>query len=121
MWAPCVKLHGMVRSGSGRLQMRWESRSARCLPVMRAIEKSGRPGKVRVIATDLFPEIVSAIEARSVFASLYQRPFTQGRMAFELLNRSLITGAQPERVIRRNPRIVLRSNHSLFVSPARVR
>lgn len=95
--------------------------TANSLPVMRAIEKSGRHGKIRVIATDLFPEIVSAIEAGSVFASLYQRPFTQGRMAFELLNRYLITGAQPERVIRLNPHIVLRSNLSLFASPARAR
>lgn len=95
--------------------------TANSLPVMRAIEESGRIGKIRVITTDLFPEIMSAIEAGHVFASLYQRPFTQGRMAFELLNRYLITGAQPERVIRLNPHIVLRSNLSLFASPARGR
>lgn len=95
--------------------------TANSLPVIRAIEESGRSGKIRVIATDLFPEMVSAIEAGHVFASLYQRPFTQGRMAFELLNRYLITGVPPERVIRLNPHIVLRSNLSLFSGSGRAR
>jgi LacI family transcriptional regulator len=95
--------------------------TANSLPVIRAIEESGRSGKIRVITTDLFPEIASAIEAGHVFASLYQRPFAQGRMAFELLNRYLMAGVQPERVIRLNPHIVLRSNLSLFVGPGRGR
>jgi LacI family transcriptional regulator len=93
--------------------------TANSLPVIRAIEESGRLGKIRVIATDLFPEIMSAIEAGHVFASLYQRPFTQGRMAFELLNRYFMTGVQPERMIRLNPHIVLRSNLSLFAHQGR--
>lgn len=91
--------------------------TANSLPVMRALEESGRLGRIRVITTDLFPEIVSAIEAGHIFASLYQRPFSQGRMAFELLSRYLMTGAEPERVIRLNPHIVLRSNLSLFPGP----
>jgi LacI family transcriptional regulator len=95
--------------------------TANSLPVLRAIEESGRRGRIRVITTDLFPEIVSAIEAGNVFASLFQRPFTQGRLAFELLNRYLMTGTQPQQVIRLNPHIVLRSNLSLFTNRDRVR
>lgn len=91
--------------------------TANSLPVMRAIEERGRLGKMRVITTDLFPEIVTAIEAGDVFASLYQRPFTQGRLAFELLCRYLLTKTEPERTIRLNPHIVLRSNLSLFARP----
>lgn len=88
--------------------------TANSLPVMRSIEERGRLGQIRVITTDLFPEIVSSIEAGHVSASLYQRPFTQGKLAFELLSRYLITKAQPERIIRLNPHIVLRSNLALF-------
>lgn len=95
--------------------------TANSLPVIRAIEEKGRLGKIRVIATDLFPEIISAIEAGRVFASLYQRPFTQGRLAFELLSRYLVTKTQPDRTIRLNPHIVLRSNLSLFSRPDSIR
>ncbi len=89
--------------------------TANSLPVIRAIEESKRMGAVRVITTDLFPEIIAAIESGHVFASVYQRPFLQGRLAFELLSRFLMTGSRPKQIIRLNPHIVLRSNLSLFV------
>lgn len=90
--------------------------TANSLPVIEAIRESGRLRDIRVITTDLFPEIVSLIEAGEVFASLHQRPFTQGRMAFELLSHYLMTGTQPKRVIRLTPHIVMKSNLSLFAN-----
>jgi LacI family transcriptional regulator len=50
-----------------------------------------------------------------VFASLHQRPSTQGRMAFEILSRYLISGVQPRRVVRLAPHLILRSNLALFL------
>lgn len=88
--------------------------TANSLPVLRALEESGRLGKVHVIATDLYPELVPHIEAGNVLASLYQRPYAQGKAAFEMLLSFLTTGAAPRQIIRLAPHIILRSNLSLF-------
>ncbi|MGB8261483.1 MAG: LacI family DNA-binding transcriptional regulator [Terracidiphilus sp.] len=88
--------------------------TANSLPVMRALKETGRLGRVAVIATDLFPELAALIEEGHVFASLYQRPFTQGRMAYETLSRHLVAGVTPRQVVRLAPHVVLRSNLALF-------
>lgn len=90
--------------------------TANSMPVMRAIAKSGRLGEIRVIATDLFPELADLIESGQVFASINQRPFSQGRTAFEILSRYLVNGIAPRNVIRLAPHIVLRSNLALFMN-----
>jgi LacI family transcriptional regulator len=88
--------------------------TANSLPVLRAMEEAGRLGKVQVITTDLFPELVPLIESGKVLASLYQRPFAQGRTAFEMLIRFLSSRIAPKQITRLAPHIVLRSNLSLF-------
>lgn len=88
--------------------------TANSLPVLQAIKELRKPGSIQVIATDLYPELASLIESGYVAASLYQRPFTQGRMAFELLHNYLSSGEEPKKVTRLAPHIVLRSNLSLF-------
>lgn len=89
--------------------------TANSLPVMRALEECGRLGKVKVIATDLFPELAHYIESGHIFASLHQRPFTQGKLALEFLTQYLVAGTAPPCVHRLAPHIVLRSNLPLFL------
>ncbi|UWZ86800.1 LacI family DNA-binding transcriptional regulator [Occallatibacter riparius] len=89
--------------------------TANSAPVIAAVAESQRAGKVQIIATDFFPEMAQWIESGQVFAALHQRPFTQGRMAFEALSRFLVQGCAPERSVRLAPHLVLRSNMSLFV------
>lgn len=88
--------------------------TANSLPVLRAAEKVGVLGRLQIIATDLFPELIPMIEEGQVLATLYQRPSTQGKMAFEMLCRSITTGTAPPLTTRLAPHIVLRSNLSLF-------
>lgn len=88
--------------------------TANSLPVLRAVKEAGLLGKVQIITTDLFPELIPFIESGIVMATLYQRPLTQGRMAFETLARYLTVGTCPEQVTRLAPHIVLRSNLFLF-------
>jgi len=90
--------------------------TANSLPVVQAIEELGFLGRIQVVATDLFPELVPLIESRAIFATLHQRPFTQGKMAFEMLSRYLVHGTQPKLVTKLPPHIVLRSNLGLFTS-----
>lgn len=89
--------------------------TANSLPVLQALEESGRLGKVQVITTDLFPELVPFIEEGKVLASLYQRPFSQGKTAFEMLTRYLTSRVLPEQLTRLTPHIVLRSNLGRFI------
>ena len=89
--------------------------TANSLPVLQAMERNGYLGKVVVITTDLFPELVPFIENGQVFASLYQRPFSQGKTAFEMLIRFLTTRVAPKQITKLVPHIVLRSNLSLFI------
>jgi LacI family transcriptional regulator len=88
--------------------------TANSLPVLRALQEQGLLGKVQVVTTDLFPELLPLIESGGVLATLSQRPFTQGRLAFEILLKYLVKGVKPPTVTRLAPHIVLRSNLSLF-------
>jgi LacI family transcriptional regulator len=89
--------------------------TANSVPVLRAIEENGLWGRVKLITTDLFAELVPLIESGKILATLYQRPFTQGRLAFETLCRYLVEGVQPEPITRLAPHIILRSNLHLFL------
>ena len=88
--------------------------TANCLPVLRAVAELGRFSQIRTVTTDLFPEMIPYLENGQVNASLYQRPFTQGKLAVETLTAFLARGMQPQMNTRLAPHIVLRSNLPLF-------
>lgn len=88
--------------------------TANCLPVLKAVAESGRFGHIRTVTTDLFPQMIPFLESGQVNASLYQRPFTQGKLAVETLTAFLARGIHPPMNTRLAPHIVLRSNLSLF-------
>ena len=85
------------------------------VPVIQALEERGRTDKVTVIVTDLFPELVPLMRVGKVFATLYQRPLTQGRLAFEAVHRFIVEGIHPKPVQKLPPYIVLRSNLDVFI------
>ena len=88
--------------------------TANSLPVLRAIQERKRAGSIRIITTDLFSELAPMIETGEVMATLYQRPFTQGRLAIQSLMRFLIEGVRPNPMTRLAPHIVLRGNLPVF-------
>ena len=90
--------------------------TANSLPVLRAIEEQKLLGRVQVITTDLFHELVPLLESGNVLATLYQRPDAQGKVAFETLFAHLMDKGSPVRTHRFAPHIILRSNLPLFVS-----
>jgi LacI family transcriptional regulator len=90
--------------------------TANSMAVLEALEELGLLGKVQVIATDLFQDLVTLIRADKVLATLYQRPFTQGKLAFEHLVAHLMRSEPAPPVVRLAPHIVLRSNLQLFAN-----
>jgi LacI family transcriptional regulator len=90
--------------------------TANSLPVLRALSELKLLGRVQVITTDLFPELVPLLESGKILATLYQRPEAQGKTAFETLLGHLANKDKPVKTHRFAPHIILRSNLSLFAS-----
>ena len=80
------------------------------MPVLRAIERKRRIGRVAVVTTDLFPALVPQIRAGRVAATIYQRPVSQGRQALQALYQFLLDGTRPPERIKVIPHVVMRSN-----------
>ena len=89
--------------------------TANSLPVIQALKQTGRLGKVALITTDLFPDLASYIRSGEVLATLYQRPQSQGRIAFEILYRYLTERTVPPRLYPLPPHLVMQSNLDLFL------
>ena len=93
--------------------------TANSVPVMRALDDRGLSGRISVITTDLFPALARFIESGTVAATIYQRPWVQGQIAFQAIYKFLVEGVRPPPVIRLSPHIVMRSNLSLFLERMR--
>jgi len=89
--------------------------TANSASVLRALQETGRLGKIAVVTTDLFPALVPMIRSGQVLATVYQRPKTQGRMAFQSLHQFLVEGSCPPPRHRLSPHIILQSNLDLFL------
>ncbi len=96
--------------------------TANSRPVLQAIDELGLMDKVITVTTDLYHELVPFIEAGKVMATIHQRPFTQGRLAFEHLLTHLLRDDKPKPYVRLAPHLIFRSNLSLFTQdlPERV-
>jgi LacI family transcriptional regulator len=88
--------------------------TANSLPILRVLEERHLLDQIQIITTDLFSEMVPLLESGKIVATLYQRPFTQGKVAFETLSQFLLEGIRPETLTNLAPHIVLRSNLHLF-------
>ena len=93
--------------------------TANSAPVFRALRELGLLGRVAIVTTDLFHELVPLIGCGHVLATLYQRPFTQGKLAFESLLHLLRGERMPETTIRLAPHVIFRSNLPLFQNQLR--
>lgn len=88
--------------------------TANSMPVLQAMVEEGLLGKIQVVATDLFQELIPLIETGKILATLYQRPFTQGKIAFESLVTYLLEGRKNSPIIHLAPHMIFRSNLHLF-------
>jgi LacI family transcriptional regulator, galactose operon repressor len=85
-----------------------------CIPVVRAVQERRRAGKIRLITTDLFREMIPHLEQGTISASIYQDPYQQGQTAIRILVDYLTHGTAIPKTCYLNPGIVLRSNLGLF-------
>lgn len=85
-----------------------------CMPVCQAVEAAGKGGRLRIISTDIFPEMTPYFIRNTLSAAIYQNPFRQGQLALQLIVDHFVTGRPFPLNFHLNPVIALRSNLSLF-------
>ncbi len=85
------------------------------IPVIEAARDAGILPRLAIIATDMFPALVEHIRAGRVLATIYQRPYTQGRMAFRVLHEFLVEGSCPAYQVTLAPHLVMRGNLEFFL------
>lgn len=88
--------------------------TANCLPVCHAVGAKGLHSTVKLIASDLFQEMVPYLERGTILASIHQRPYFQGQVAVRLAVDHLINGHTIPPVYYLTPHIVLQSNLQQF-------
>jgi LacI family transcriptional regulator len=85
------------------------------LPVVRAARDMGILKRLTIITTDLFPALVDEIRSGAVAATIFQRPRTQGRMAFRLLHEFLAEGQASSQKLTLSPHLITRGNLEFFL------
>jgi LacI family transcriptional regulator len=84
------------------------------IPVCRALVKQQLAGRIKVIATDLFVEMVPFLRNGTLTAAIHQRPYLQGQVAVRLALDYCVNGEPVPHTRYLSPAIVMRSNLSLF-------
>jgi len=93
--------------------------TANCLPVCQNITARNLIGKIALITTDLFPEMIPYFDQQVISASIYQRPFRLGREALRIAVNGLINMEPIQHNYSFSPQIVMSSNVGLFRETAR--
>jgi LacI family transcriptional regulator len=88
--------------------------TAICLPVCRALNVLQLNGRIKLVTTDLFQEMVPYFEKGTIIASIYQRPYFQGQSAIRLIVDHIVNGRPIPYTHYLNPSMVMRSNLHLF-------
>jgi LacI family transcriptional regulator len=85
------------------------------IPALRAARDAGMLDRLAIVTTDLFPALVDEIRSGAVTATIYQRPRTQGLMAFRVLHEFLVEGDCPSFQVTLAPHLVMRGNLDFFL------
>jgi LacI family transcriptional regulator len=85
-------------------------------PVMRALAARKHGARATTITSDLFPALVPLIQTGHIAATIDQRPWIQGQIAFRTMYSHLIEGVRPPAFVRLAPHVVMRSNLSLSLA-----
>lgn len=89
--------------------------SANSVPVLKALEETGKLQTVSIVTTDLFSGLVPYLRAGSVQATIYQSPQKQGDIAIQTMYRYLAEGVVPSPTIAVVPQLVMKSNLDLYL------
>jgi len=85
------------------------------MPVIQAAKDAHLLDRLTIIATDLFPALIEQIRTGKVSATIHQRPYMQGRLAFRILQEYLVHGRYPASPVTLAPHLVMAGNLDFFL------
>lgn len=77
-----------------------------------AVRDMGFKGRIRIVGTDVYPEMVSFLKDETMTAAIYQNPYLQGKRAVELLFDSIVNSTVIPKFSYIEPTVIVRSNLS---------
>jgi LacI family transcriptional regulator len=122
---PLIEDHGMEAEAYSKCRALFEEHPDLCgvyvstedsIPVLKAARDIKILNRLTIITTDLFPNLVPQIRSGAVAATIYQRPRTQGRMAFRMLHKHLVDGGAQSHEVALVPHLVMRGNLDCFLN-----
>lgn len=90
--------------------------SANATTVLKRLEEMGMTGRLRVVASDLFPQLKHYFETRLLGATIFQDPYSIARKCVHRMYRSIAEGAQYEDTYMTQPAVVLGGNFEKFMA-----
>jgi len=121
---PPVEDHGMEAEAYSKCRVLFEEHAdlrgvyvttEDSIPVLKAAHDAKILTRLTIITTDLFPDLVPHIRSGAVAATIYQRPRTQGRMAFRMLHKHVAEGGSQSLEVALAPHLVMRGNLDFFL------
>ena len=85
------------------------------MPVIRALKSRNLLGKIALITTDVFPQMIPHIRSGNITATLYQRPRVQGELALRTMYAMLCQGKDSLRGVMLQPHVLMRTNIEYFM------
>jgi LacI family transcriptional regulator len=85
------------------------------MAVVRALKSRNLLGKVALVTTDVFPQLIPHIRSGNITATLYQRPRVQGELALRTMYAMLCKGGDLWNGVMLQPHVVMRTNIEYFL------
>jgi ABC-type sugar transport system, periplasmic component len=89
--------------------------SANSVTVCKRLKEKGYAGRIKVVASDIFPELKDYMMEDVIHASIFQDPFNQGRLALKYMYQHIAEGKLFDKDILIKPQIILKSNIETFI------
>lgn len=89
--------------------------TANSVSVCNKIKALGKEHQIRIIASDVFQEVIEFMHDDIIQATIYQNPFRQGKSAVKVLYRSITENIKSIPDVLIQPQIVLESNLPAFI------
>lgn len=91
--------------------------SANSVGFLDRIEQMGKSKQIRVVTSDIFPELAEFMGRGVADASIFQAPYLTGKILVEELYENMTDVTHPvDKVILTDPQVVLNSNKELFLN-----
>jgi len=89
--------------------------SANSVAVCKCLVDCGLAGKIKVITTDVFPELKYYVDKDIIQCTIYQNQLKQGELAVNTIYKYIVEKVKPEPSILVNPQLVFKNNFAYYL------